>query len=419
MVHGRHAPQHSRGRVRLPEVFRGALGPGNTVVLPGQRLSQPEHDGCRINAYRPCSATGGFPDGGTWAATDVDNAVGSRYRCQVSGEARDRAPPGNHGEPGQQSTQPGEARMVGVMVDGGHQPSLQVRAGLSDAQIRALTALAQRVAQHYGAPQDIEWAVDAAGVLWLTQARAITTLYPLPTRSAGGFHVYFCMSLAQGLTRPMTPMGLAAARLFGSCGSELVFGAPVADPLAGPAVFTEAGGRPFVDVAPVLRNRVGRVLVPRMLDVMEARSAVVLRQLYDDPRLTVRSRSWWTFVRRVLAVAVRYRIPLHVAQGLLRPAAERQRVEMVGHQLRTQLTVPGQPDGVRPGAFAQERMGCVGDNRATASMSWPTSSPARRRRPPDHRWPAGPAAGTSTGWSAGSTSTSRCTHVLTTAARER
>src|SRR5205823_1349036 len=59
-----------------------------------------------------------------------------------------------------------------------------------------------------------------------------------------------------------------------------------------------------------------------------------------DPRLTVRTRSWWTFVRRVLAVAVRYRIPLHDAHGLLRPASERQRVEMVGHQLRTQLTVP-------------------------------------------------------------------------------
>jgi hypothetical protein len=239
----------------------------------------------------------------------------------------------------------GDKRVAVRSLSGGGTEQVELPADaeqpcLSDAQIRALTALGQRVAQHYGAPQDIEWAVDAAGALWLTQARAITTLYPLPIRSDGGFHVYFCVSLAQGLTRPMTPMGLAAARLFGSCGSELVFGAPVADLLAGPAVFAEAGGRPFVDVAPVLRNRVGRVLVPRMLDVMEARSAVVLRQLYDDPRLTVRSRSWWTFVRRVLAVAVRYRVPLHVAHGLLRPAAERQRVEMVGHQLRTQLTVP-------------------------------------------------------------------------------
>jgi hypothetical protein len=129
VVHGRHAPQHRCRRVRLPEVFRGALGPGNPILLPGQHLSQPEHDGCRINTYRSGSTAGGLPDGGTWAATDVDNAVDSRYRCQVSGEARHRAPSGNHGEPGEQSSQPGEARMVSVMVDGDHQSSLQLEAG--------------------------------------------------------------------------------------------------------------------------------------------------------------------------------------------------------------------------------------------------------------------------------------------------
>lgn len=131
VVHGRHAPQRRRRRILLPEVFRGALGPGNPLLLTGQRLSQPQHDGCRINAYRLCSTAGGLPDGGTRAATDIDNAVGSRYRGQVSGEARDSAPSGDHGEPGQQSSQSGEARMVGVMVDSGHQPSLQV-SGRSD-----------------------------------------------------------------------------------------------------------------------------------------------------------------------------------------------------------------------------------------------------------------------------------------------
>jgi hypothetical protein len=128
MVHGRHAPQHSRRRVRLPEVFRSALGPRDPGLLAGQHLSQSQHDGRRINAYRPCSTASGFSDGGTWAATDVDNAVCRRYRCEVSGEARDRAPSGDHDESGQQPSQPGEAWMVGVMVDSGHQPSLQVHA---------------------------------------------------------------------------------------------------------------------------------------------------------------------------------------------------------------------------------------------------------------------------------------------------
>ena len=48
--------------------------------------------------------------------------------------------------------------------------------------------------------------------------------------------------------------------------------------------FAVAAGRLFLDVTPPLRNRGGRVILPRVLDVMEARSAVVLRRLFDDPR---------------------------------------------------------------------------------------------------------------------------------------
>ncbi len=71
-------------------------------------------------------------------------------------------------------------------------------------------------------------------------------------------------------------MGMATFRLSASCASEVVFGSVVSDPLVGPAVFTEAGQRPFVDITPVLRSQIGRALVPRVLDVMKARSAVAL-----------------------------------------------------------------------------------------------------------------------------------------------
>jgi pyruvate,water dikinase len=128
-----------------------------------------------------------------------------------------------------------------------------------------------------------------------------------------------------------------------------VFGSAVADPLAGPAAFTDAGGRPFIDVTSVLRSRAGRALVPRILDVMEARSAVVLRQLGEDPRLGVRRSSWWPFVRRILALAVRFHIPLHIAQGWLWPAVERRRVDLVGQRLRGQLVMPA-------GASAAQRL---------------------------------------------------------------
>ena len=153
---------------------------------------------------------------------------------------------------------------------------------LTDDQIRALAALGARVEALYGSPQDTEWAIDAGGTLWLTQARPITTLYPIPRPTADGLRVYFCFSLAQGLYRPLTPMGLSAFRVVSSSAAEL-FGAPVADRLAGARQFNEA--RPALHRSHGSRgSRWMAKTVPRIFDVMEARSAKVLRGLFDDPR---------------------------------------------------------------------------------------------------------------------------------------
>ncbi len=46
---------------------------------------------------------------------------------------------------------------------------------LDDTQLARLAALAAQVEEHYGTPQDIEWAFDAADHLWIVQSRPITT----------------------------------------------------------------------------------------------------------------------------------------------------------------------------------------------------------------------------------------------------
>src|SRR5207249_1640599 len=51
---------------------------------------------------------------------------------------------------------------------------------LDDARIREVVATGASVAAHFATPQDIEFAVDRGGKLWLVQSRPITTLYPLP-----------------------------------------------------------------------------------------------------------------------------------------------------------------------------------------------------------------------------------------------
>lgn len=239
---------------------------------------------------------------------------------------------------------------------------------LSGEAIAELAAVGRRVEARFGAPQDIEWAIDAAGAVWLTQSRPITTLYPLPPSSRPGLRVHFCVSLAQGLTRPVTPMGISAFRVVASTASRLVFGVAVPDPLTGPPAFAEAGGRVFVDATGVLRSRMGRLLVPKVLDVMEARSAVVLRGLFDEPELSVRSTSVLPFVRGVARAMLRFRIPLTVAVSVASPVAGRRRAERVAQRVRAR--VPAGPD-----ATGAQRLDAAVRVLAEAFATVPTVAP--------------------------------------------
>ena len=51
---------------------------------------------------------------------------------------------------------------------------------LNAAQALAVADLARRCEKFFGRPQDIEWAIDGDGKLWLLQSRPITTLAHLP-----------------------------------------------------------------------------------------------------------------------------------------------------------------------------------------------------------------------------------------------
>jgi pyruvate,water dikinase len=229
-------------------------------------------------------------------------------------------------------------------LPGGGVEHVQVTGGtgscLTDAQATALAAIGRRVEAHFGTPQDIEWALDGDGEPWLTQARPITTLHPLPAPSGDGLRVLLCATLAQGLTRPLTPMGLSGIRLLASTASELAFGAPVPDPVAGPSALPTAGGRAFIDLTPALRSAPGRAIVPRFLDMMESRSAVVLRALLDDPRLAPTTTSWAPFVRKLVRALVRFRVPVMLALALVRPDAARRRVERIGDRVRALTSAP-------------------------------------------------------------------------------
>ncbi|HYY54286.1 MAG TPA: PEP/pyruvate-binding domain-containing protein [Candidatus Dormibacteraeota bacterium] len=197
---------------------------------------------------------------------------------------------------------------------------------LDDASILALAATGERVERHFAAPQDIEFAFDRSGALWLLQSRPITTLYPLPVGAPDpdrDLRVYFSANVAQGMFEPFTPMGVQTFRLI-SASFAAALRRPVRDPVAGAPVLVVAGMRIFADVTALVRNPVGRRIAGAALGVMEARTAIAMRRLEHDPRLAIRGSTRATIPIVVPAIA-RTGIPWIVLRALARPDATRQR----------------------------------------------------------------------------------------------
>ncbi|MFI6787012.1 PEP/pyruvate-binding domain-containing protein [Nonomuraea sp. NPDC050383] len=243
---------------------------------------------------------------------------------------------------------PGDKRVVIRSLPGGGTERVD-RTGspepcLTDAQVRELATLGARVERHYGAPQDTEWAIDAAGAIWLTQARPITTLYPLPAPTRDGLRVYFSLNVAQGVMGPLTPMGLAGFQLTAS-GAAGLFGRPPADPRGGPAFMSVAGERLWLDLTTAVRSRAGRAILPTALTLGEARTAAVLNDLFDDPRLSLVHTSRRPFLKGLARFARTVNAPVRVLEALASPSTALAYTRRLGEQLDRRLRVP---DGATP-----------------------------------------------------------------------
>ena len=272
-------------------------------------------------------------------------------------------------------------------------------AACTDLQLGRLATLGAQVQQIYGAPQDIEWAIDETGALWLTQSRPITTLYPVPTRPtsrtiptsptsptspttptsasvpdrAGGENarpdvtrVFLCLTLAQGLTRPITPMGLAAFRLMGSSVATTA-GSPPAHPTLGPPAYHEAGQRVFLDFTGVIGNPIGRRAALAVFGVMEARAAAVIRRLLDDPAVGKTTSSPLAALRPVSRVLRRVGLPRRVLLAAVSPEAAYREIDELELQLRAELVLADDATPAQRLEYVQRLLG-------RASLLMPTVS---------------------------------------------
>ncbi|GIJ41151.1 phosphoenolpyruvate synthase [Micromonospora andamanensis] len=188
---------------------------------------------------------------------------------------------------------------------------------LTPVRLTELREVGMRLHHRLGAEQDIEWAYDRDGTLWLLQSRPITTLFPAPPPSTKpGPRLYVEFGHVQGMLQPTTPMGMSTLKSM-LAGMLASFGLTVE--------IVDIGGRLYGDLTDALRDPSTRQRLVKLMAVdFGPRAQAVVAHLLNDPRFAPEKRA-----RRRPSAAALTTAPKAVAgilRALARPAAARARV---------------------------------------------------------------------------------------------
>ena len=172
-------------------------------------------------------------------------------------------------------------------------PESEARQALSDEQIIGLARLGQRIEEHFGWPQDVEWAL-AGGQFHVLQSRPITSLYPVPPPPKDGrLHVYVSLNSLQGMLEPFTPLG---ASFFSGGVREGVLGGR-----ADRQFVHELGWRLYADFTSLLRTQLGHQALPSVvIPLGDPVAGRILQKIVEAPRLAPGGRSSSGDVRHLL-----------------------------------------------------------------------------------------------------------------------
>jgi pyruvate,water dikinase len=210
---------------------------------------------------------------------------------------------------------------------------------LPETTLRQLTALGQQIQHEYHAPQDIEWAL-ANGQLFILQARAITSLFPVPEVSFDPLIVWFSFAAVQGVMGPITPLGQDALQhVIGGAGK--MFG--LSQKPENIHVFEVGGERLWVRISDLMRNPVGKKVVDFFLEYIDPSARQIVQTLARDPRL---GADRGTLKVNTLFRVIRFAIPVvaRMARNMLRPEAGRARFDQATESYLATAHLPPNPD---------------------------------------------------------------------------
>ncbi|MFI7606281.1 PEP/pyruvate-binding domain-containing protein [Micromonospora sp. NPDC049366] len=210
----------------------------------------------------------------------------------------------------------------------------QAGAGLlTAAQLEELHRTGERLQHQRGGPQDIEWAYDRDGVLWLLQSRPITTLFPLPPAADDADpRLYLEFGHVQGMLQPVTPMGMSTLK---SLVSAMLAGFGLR------VEVTDIGGRLYGDLTDLVRDRSARKRVVNLLAVdFGPRAQAAVQQVLDDPRFAPRPGRGRGRGGAAPSARTAVRALTGVTRALARPEAARTRLFAELRRLEADAAAP-------------------------------------------------------------------------------
>lgn len=176
----------------------------------------------------------------------------------------------------------------------------QLQQALPDDRILELAGIGRIIEHHYGAPQDIEWAL-AQGTLYILQSRPITALYPIPRPEGedAGLRVFISFGHLQNMTDAIKPLGISVLRTLIPVGKKGEVGSES-------TILLPAGSRLYIDPTNMLRTKFGHKIAPKILVQLDkitsnAIAKVVARDEFKKDE-TPSLKTVWVLTRNLLPI---------------------------------------------------------------------------------------------------------------------